>query len=47
MSQLVGVFSQDGSEGRDKLTTMLETLHPQHATKANSDSNEHQWLLSS
>jgi len=47
MSQLVGVFSQDGSEGRDKLTTMLEAFHPQHATKANSDSNEHQWLLSS
>jgi len=47
MSQLVGVFSQDGSEGRDKLTTMLEAFRPQHATKANSDSNEHQWLLSS
>jgi len=47
MSQLVGVFSQDGSEGRDKLTTMLEAFHPQHATKANSDSNDHQWLLSS
>jgi len=47
MSQLVGVFSQDASEGRDKLTTMLEAFRPQHATKANSDSNEHQWLLSS
>ena len=47
MSQLVGVFGQDGSEGRDKLTTMLEAFHPQHATKANSDSNDHQWLLSS
>jgi len=47
MSQLVGVFSQNGSEGRDKLTTMLEAFHPQHATKANSGSNEHQWLLSS
>jgi len=47
MSQLVGVFGQDGSEGRDKLVTMLETFHPHHDGKANSENNEHRWLLSS
>jgi len=47
MSQLVGVFGQDGSEGRDKLTTMLETFYPHHDGKANSENNDHQWLRSS
>ena len=47
MSQLVGVFSQDGSEARDKLVTMLETFYPHHDGKANSENNEHRWLLSS
>ncbi len=47
MSQLVGVFSPDGNEARDKLVTMLETFHPHHDGKANSENNEHRWLLSS
>ncbi len=47
MSQLVGVFSRDGSEARDKLVTMLETFYPHHDGKANSENNEHRWLLSS
>ncbi len=47
MSQLVGVFSSDDSKVRDKLVTMLETFHPHHDGKANSENNEHRWLVSS
>jgi len=47
MSQLAGVFSQDSSETRDKLTAMLEAFYPQDAVTANFQSNEHPWLVSS
>jgi asparagine synthase (glutamine-hydrolysing) len=47
MSQLAGIFSQDSSATRDKLTAMLEALYPQDAATANLQGNEHPWLVSS
>jgi asparagine synthase (glutamine-hydrolysing) len=46
MSQLVGVFSQDGSEVADKLIAMLETLHSQDVVKVNFQAGK-PWLVSS
>jgi asparagine synthase (glutamine-hydrolysing) len=47
MSQLAGVFSHDGNEITDKLTAMLGTFHSQDAVKANFQTGEHPWLVSS
>lgn len=46
MSQLVGVFGQDGSEVADKLIAMWETLHSQDVVKANFQASK-PWLVSS
>ena len=46
MSQLVGVFSQDGSEVADKLVAMVETLHSQDVAKANFQAGK-PWSVSS
>jgi asparagine synthase (glutamine-hydrolysing) len=46
MSQLVGVFSQDGSDVADKLIAMLETLHSQNVVKTNFQAGK-PWLVSS
>jgi len=46
MSQLVGIFSQDGSEVADKLVTMVETLHSQDVAKANFQTGK-PWSVSS
>ena len=46
MSQLVGIFSQDGREVADKLITMVETLHSQDVAKANFQTGK-PWSVSS
>jgi len=46
MSQLVGVFSQDGRGVADKLIAMLETLHSQNVVKTNFQAGK-PWLVSS
>jgi len=47
MSQLVGVFGQDGRGVADKLITMVETLHHQDVAKANFQTGERPWSVSS